>query len=208
MIDQRLAAFAGVRAQTLAGVAPLRQPQLDFRPREGSWSIGEIADHLILAEALYRGEITRLIAMVQNGERPYLKRSFADVNVSPLYLPDVMLSFLEVPFGMMSRMIPESVRSVVTQFPIVPIRNPDVATPRFGRPAAELREDLTNSLARTRALIEEHATLDFTRMVSEHPLTGAANVEQIFGFLTLHERRHHVQMERVRINPRFPAASS
>ena len=164
MIDACFAAFAGVRAQTLAGVAPLTQPQLDFRPREGSWSIGEIADHLILAEALYRGEIERLIAMVKNGERPYLKRSFADVNVSPLHLPDVMLSFLEVPFGMMSRMIPESVRSVVTQFPIVPVRNPDVATPRFGRPAAELREDLTSSLARTRALIEEHATLDFTRM--------------------------------------------
>jgi hypothetical protein len=45
-------------------------------------------------------------------------------------------------------------------------------------------------------------------MVSQHPLTGPTNVEQIFGFLTLHERRHHVQMERVRINPKFPPASS
>ena len=45
-------------------------------------------------------------------------------------------------------------------------------------------------------------------MISEHPLTGATNVEQIFGFLTLHERRHHVQMERVRISPTFPQAAS
>lgn len=208
MIGQQVAAFAGARAQTIAAVAPLTQAQLDFRPREGSWSIGEVADHLILAEALYRGEIARLIEMVKKGERPYLKRTFADVNVSPLYLPNALLTMLELPFGIMSRMIPQSVRSMVTEFPLLPTRNPDVATPRAGRPAAELRQDLQDAIARTRALISEHATMDFTKMVSEHPLTGTTNVEQIFRFLMLHERRHHVQMERVRITPSFPPAAS
>lgn len=208
MIGVKVAAFAGARAQTLAAVAPLTQAQLDFRPREGSWSIGEVADHLILAEGLYRGEIERLIELVKKGQRPYLKRSFSDVNVSPLYLPDAVLSMLELPFGIVSRMIPQSVRDAVTEFPLVPTRNPDIATPCYARPAAELRRDLVGSLEKTRALIDANAAMDFTKMVSQHPLTGATNVEQIFGFLTLHERRHHVQMERVRINPKFPPASS
>ncbi|HEX4567231.1 MAG TPA: DinB family protein, partial [Vicinamibacterales bacterium] len=118
MIDQQVATFGGARAQTIAAVAPLTQTQLDFRPREASWSVGEVADHLILAEALYRGEIERLIEMVRKGERPRLKRSFADVNVSPLYLPDAVLSMLELPFGIMSGMIPRSVRRIITQFPL------------------------------------------------------------------------------------------
>jgi hypothetical protein len=208
MMDEQLVAFAGARAQTRAAVAPLTQEQLDFRPREGSWSIGEVADHLILAEGLYRSEIERLIDMVKKGERPYLKRSFSDVNVSPLHIPNGMLSMLDLPFGLVSRMIPESVRSFVTEFPLLPTRNPDIATPSYRRPAAELRNDLDTSLATTRALIQTNAAMDFTKMISEHPLTGATNVEQMFRFLTLHERRHHVQMERVRINPRFPTAAS
>jgi hypothetical protein len=208
MIDERVAAFAGARAQTLAAVAPLTQAQLEFRPREGSWSIGEVADHLILAEGLYRGEIERLIEMVKRGERPYLKRSFSDINVSPLFLPNPVLSMLELPFGIVSRLIPQSVRAAITEFPLVPTRNPDIATPCYGRPAADLRQALAESLATTKALIAANATLDFTKMISEHPLTGATNVEQIFGFLTLHERRHHVQMERVRISPTFPQAAS
>ena len=208
MIDERVAAFAGARAQTLAAVAPLTQAQLEFRPREGSWSIGEVADHLILAEGLYRGEIERLIEMAKNGERPYLKRSFSDINVSPLFLPNPVLSMLELPFGIVSRLIPQSVRAAITEFPLVPTRNPDIATPCYGRPAAELRQALAESVAKTKALIAENAAMDFTKMISEHPLTGATNVEQIFGFLTLHERRHHVQMERVRISPTFPQAAS
>jgi hypothetical protein len=90
----------------------------------------------------------------------------------------------------------------------VPTRNPDIATPCYARPAAELRQGLAESLAATRALIAQNASMDFTNMVTEHPLTGATNVEQVFAFLTLHERRHQVQMERVRINPQFPRASS
>src|SRR5215469_7667132 len=105
MVPETLASLSAARAQTLAAVAPLTQAQLEFRPREGSWSIGEVADHLTLAEGLYRGEIERLIEMVKNGERPYLKHSFSDINVSPLYLPAPVLSMLELPFGIVSRML-------------------------------------------------------------------------------------------------------
>ena len=44
---------ATARAATVRLVAPLNQAQLDFSPQAGTWSIGEILDHLLLVEALY-----------------------------------------------------------------------------------------------------------------------------------------------------------
>ena len=42
-LRERLNAFAAARADTLALLAPLSQAQLDFAPRPGRWSIGEVA---------------------------------------------------------------------------------------------------------------------------------------------------------------------
>jgi uncharacterized damage-inducible protein DinB len=204
VIPDSLAGLKATRAQTLAALAPLSQAQLDFSPGPGRWSIGEVADHLLLAEGLYRDEIARLVALARAGQRPYLKRSFDDINVAPLHLPTPILSLLQVPFSIMSRMLPDQVRSIVTEFPVLPTRNPDAATPRRGRPGAELRAALARSLAQTSALVEANGDLDFTGMISEHPLTGASDVPQILRFLSLHERRHQGQMERVRSISRFP----
>lgn len=201
---ERLRAFAGVRAETLATIGPLTQAQLDFVPRPGKWSIGEIADHLRLSEALWRGEIGRLVALAAAGKRAHLKHSFADINVSPLHIPDTVLSMLEVPFGIMNRFVPDALIGFVTEFPILPTRNPDVATPQPRRPAAELTADLKAAIDETRELIDGHANLDFERMVCEHPLTGVTNVPQILTFMARHERRHQGQMDRVRSESGFP----
>jgi uncharacterized damage-inducible protein DinB len=194
------------RALTLAAVEPLSSAQLKFSPRPGRWSVGEIADHLVLSEAMYRGIFGQLVELARAGRPTYRRHSFADVNVAPLHLPDAVLSWMEVPLGIMNRLIPDSVIGLMTEFPILPTRNPDIATPRPGRSAAELKADLAASMAKTRAIIESNADLDFDELVSEHPLMGRTNVTQILTFLARHERRHQGQMERVRADPRFPTA--
>ena len=202
----RLRELVSVRALTVAAVGPLSQAQLDFSPRPGRWSVGELADHMLLSEDLYRGIITRLVELARAG-RPTLRRhSFSEVNVAPLHLPNAMLSWMEVPIGLMVRLVPDSVIGFLTEFPVLPTRNPDVATPRPGRPAAELKAELLGSMTKTRAIIESNADLAFDRLVSEHPLTGRSNVTQILTFLAQHERRHQRQMEGVRVDPRFPPA--
>ncbi len=206
VIGSPLAAFEATRAQTLAALAPLSQAQLDFAPAPGRWSIGEVADHLLLAEGLNRGEVAALAELARAGRPAHLKRSFDDINVAPFYLPTPLLSWFEMPLSLVSRALPDGVRSVVTEFPLVPTRNPDRATPRRGRDARELRAELAGSIAETRMLIEGNSDLDFTRLISEHPLTGESNVPQILQFLSLHERRHQRQMERVRLDSRFPKA--
>ena len=201
---ERLNDFAAARTLTLASIAPLSQPQLDFSPRSGSWSIGEVVDHLLRVERLYRSEIAELAALARAGRTPYRKHSFSEVNVAPLYLPDAVLSWLSVPFGVLSRVIPDRVRGIMTELPIVPTRHPDVAAPTPRRGAADLKADLSSSLAATRTLIESSGDLDLDALVSEHPLTGRTNVAQMMTFLARHESRHQGQMERVRVDPRFP----
>lgn len=204
MIDGPLAAVAETRKRTLAVIEPLSQRQLDFSQGTGRWSIGEIAHHIVLSESIYRDEIARLIALARAGKRPYIHRSFKDVNVAPLFLPESIFSMMEIPMGIMSRFIPTSVRSFMTEYPLVPTRNPDIATPRTGMPGQELRAALARGVDETRALIAANRDLDFSRMISEHPLTGATAVPDILHFLSLHERRHQGQMERVRLDSRFP----
>jgi len=201
----RLSELESARAQTLGMTGALSQGQLDFAPRTGVWSIGEILDHLVLAEALYRGEIARLIELARAGRRPYLRRTFDEINVAPMYVPTIVLSLFSTPIAIMSRTMPDSVRRLLTEFPLVPTRNPDLATPRRHRPAAALQSDLRQSLADTRALLATNRDLQFDRMISEHPLTGATSVPQMLGFLALHERRHQGQIDRVRRQRSFPA---
>lgn len=202
----RLTDLASVRALTLAAVTPLSQRQLDFSPRPDRWSIGEIADHLLLAERQYREEIGRLIALARSGQRPYIRRSFAEANVAPLFIPDAVLSMLDVPFSLFGRFVPDAVRAVITELPLLPTRNPTFATPRPQRPAAALRTDLAASIKETAGLLASNADIDFTQLISEHPLTGRTNVPQILIFLARHERRHQRQMEDVRMAEGFPHA--
>jgi uncharacterized damage-inducible protein DinB len=192
------------RAATLRLVASLNQAQLDFSPRQGQWSAGEVLDHLLLAEAMYRDDIARLIAMKRAGQRPYLRRTFADVNVSPFYLPDVVLPLLTLPLTIANVFMPAFVRDLAIEYAVIPTRNPDRTTPRARRAAAALRAELLTSQAYLRELLSANADLDFTEMVSEHPLTGPNDVPAMLAFLARHERRHQGQIARLKAHPRFP----
>jgi uncharacterized damage-inducible protein DinB len=205
-VRDSLNGLEAARRQTLAILAPFSQAQLDFAPRPGRWSIGEVADHLRLSEQLWRDELHRLVLLARAGKPARLKHSFADINVSPLHIPDSVLSLLETPFSFMNRFVPDSVIGLITEFPILPTRNPDMATPRARRTKAELIADLRAALEETQQLIDSNADLDFLQMTSEHPLMGANNVPQVLNFLARHERRHHAQMNGVSGDSRFPRA--
>ena len=205
-MGDELNALASARADTLRLVASLTQQQLDFSARSGQRSIGEVVDHLLLSEGMYRDETARLVQLKRAGRRPYLRRSFDEINVSPMHLPDVVLPWLAMPLTVMNYFVPAVVRELATEYMPVPMRNPDRATPRARRRGDELRAGMLSSLAETRALLTANADLDFREMVSEHPLMGASNVPQILAFLARHERRHQGQIGRVKTDPRFPVS--
>jgi hypothetical protein len=208
MAEDLLTDVDAARAQTVRMAASLSQRQLDFVPGPGRWSIGEVIDHLLLIQTLNQEEIVELIALKRAGRRPYLRRTFRDINTSPLFLPDAVLPWLDVPLTLMNHVVPDAVRDLMTAFPIVPSRSPDRGIPRPHRPGVDLRSDLLTSLAGLRALMTANADLDFRTMVLEHPLTGVSHVPRILKTLAQHERRHQRQIDGVRDDRKFPSSRS
>ena len=128
------------------------------------------------------------------------------MNVGPAFLPRPFLPLLEIPFTMISAFMPDVIVDTLTVMPLLPVRNPDIATPQANRNAAELTGELATSIDDTRLLLEANGDIDFRELISQHPFTGYSNVPRILRFLAMHERRHHNQIARVKAEPNFPRA--
>jgi uncharacterized damage-inducible protein DinB len=189
-----LGSFRSARAQTLALVRDLSQAQLNYTPAPGKWSVGEVLDHLLLAERFFQGEIRRLIELKRAGRKPVLQRRIKDFNVSIGFIPKSLLSFLEVPFTFFNPLVPRAVRDFLLRSRLIPAQHPDVAAPRKGRAGQDLRADLISSLQETTALFEANADLDFRELIHQHPLLGTNHVLDLLRMLVLHEQRHQGQV--------------
>ncbi len=195
------------REQTVTMVQGLSQDQMDYRPEPGKWSVGEVLDHLILGQRLNLCYIAQVIGMEEAGQRPVLQLSFTDVDVSIAYLPKAVLPAFEVPFRVMNMFLPSSVRDFLTRYRLVPAQNAEITTPRRGRAADELRNDLITSLKEMEVLLESHQHLDYSEMVVEHPLLGSNTVTGLLRFLALHEQRHQSQIKGVLSSPGFASST-
>ena len=207
MYQADLAFFRATRHRTLELVEGLSQAQTEFSPGPSRWSVAEVLDHLLLAEGLNRREIAQLIDLAKSGRRPYLNRTFADLNVSIAFIPKAMLPFLEVPFRLLNMLMPSCARELMTRYRLIPAQNPDVGTPRQGRLIDDLRQELRSSLQETEVLFEANPTLDYRAMIHQHPLTGVNNVLQLLRFVASHERRHQSQISDILRLPGFPRAA-
>ncbi len=183
-----------VRAKTLELVRGASQDQLDGRPAPGRWSPGEVLDHLILSDRIYRADIERLFELARAGERPLVRRSFADLNPSVLFFPKPLLPLLEPPLAVMNLFLPRSLRDRIARTRWIPAQNPDAAEPRRGRAGDALRRELEQSLAATEALFRSAGSLDLEAMEHEHPLLGRRDLDGLLGFIADHEERHQAQI--------------
>jgi hypothetical protein len=181
---------------------------MDYAPAPGKWSVGEVLDHLLLGEKLNRSYIAKVIEMKKAGQQPVLKLSFADVNVSVGYIPKSLLPFAEVPFTLLNMFLPGSVRDFMTRYRIIPSQNANQTTPRRGRSADELRNELVFFLKEMEALLQANSHLNYYEMRIQHPLMGANDVPGLLRFLALHEQRHQSQISDIMLSSRFPAAIS
>jgi hypothetical protein len=204
MYEQSLEMLGLARAETLRLCAGLTQQQSDFSPGVGKWSIGEVLDHLLLAEKLFRGIYLKLIQMQKSGQRPVIRVGFDEVNTRIGYIPKAVMPMLEIPFTMMNLFIPTAVREVMTQFRILPAQNPDAAAPQNGKPVDELHSALTVSYEETAALLRANPGLNYREMRYIHPLMGDNNVLQSLRIVALHERRHQGQIRDILHSRRFP----
>src|SRR5205823_14202559 len=98
MYQQDLEMLRLTRAETLRLTAGVDQAQSEFAPAAEKWSVGEVLDHLLLAENYYRAIFGRLIELQKSGAPAVISASFSEVNTSIAFLPKSMLPMAEVPF--------------------------------------------------------------------------------------------------------------
>lgn len=204
MVQAELEQLCAVRSRTLALIQDLSQKQLDYVPEPGEWSVGEVMDHLILAEQVLRGDIAILIERTKAGQTPYLYRSFAEFNARPAFIPECALPFLEVPLNFLNMFTPAVIReSLIRNAPVRALAS-DVTLPRPRRTKAELSEELRATLHETETLFAVNPSLDYDKMQHQHPLFGVQTVPQLLRTLWLHEQAHQDQLARVLASPQFP----
>lgn len=195
--ETELSRLEAVRARTLALVQGLPQEELDRVPADGGWSVGEILDHLLKAEAANRRILDTLIGLARSGRRPYLFDPLTSGGLAPAFVPRGLLPLLSVPSALASMLIPFSLRESLIRNRLFPASASDELQPRTGRPADELRTELERSVAETRDLLAGNANLDFRRMVHQHPFLGANSVPEILLLTATHEERHQDQIREV-----------
>src|SRR5260370_31860893 len=120
MFNQDLEMFRLTRAETLRVSAGINEAQSEFAPASGKWSVGEVLDHLLLAEDFYRGIFARLVEIEKSGARPVISSSFAEVNTSIAYIPKSLLPLLEVPFTVFNMFGPPGAKGAWTPTVLLP----------------------------------------------------------------------------------------
>lgn len=172
------------RAELTANCRALTQAQLDFRPHEEAWSIGENLDHLHLVEQ----SVAKLFA---------LKLKQAQAENTPR---------IEAAIGEQ-----ESLLGSLDAFKIETVvqkrKNPPYTAPRAGLSKAELDAELEGSRIALRNTIEALADYDLAHLTHEHPALGEIDLYRWILFVGKHERRHLAQIKNVKADPHFPAAT-
>lgn len=227
MYQEELSLLRSTRSETIELVEKLSEEQLRFSPKPGlksfeipffalrsvspsrpKWSTGEVLDHLILFEKVFRQDISFIIQLETSNRAPILRLGFEEINVSFGFIPRSFLPLLEIPVGAFSQLLPNSLVEWLTQNRLLPAQNPDVAAPRKGRVKQDLLNDLRASVSETEALFEANPHLDYREMFRQHPTTGRQNVLEAVRMIALHEKRHHSQIREILADQDFPGQNA
>ncbi len=203
MSAQELQFFRATRTQTLSVLDGLTQSQIEFKTAPNKWSVGETLDHILLAGQLGVRQIKTLIDMQKSGSEPYLRVTFADVNVAPIFLPKSLLPFFELPFAVTSMFTPGCVKDFLISNRMFAAKNPDVAEPRNGRSKKELKDELNASFQELENVFAENTGLNYQEMKISHPVFGVYDVPGYLRFMAQHEQRHQSQIAEILSDTRF-----
>jgi hypothetical protein len=159
------------REVLLAAVANVPESRRDERSRDGSWTVGEVLDHLALVE----GSVVRLLE--RRAERARAEGLGPDRETTSIlgclddYRVDSRERLLEAP---------EMVRP-----------GPEAS-------AAAALAALGESRRALRAAMERADGLDLTAVGARHPILGELHLYRWLVMVGKHERRHALQIEALR----------
>jgi hypothetical protein len=165
-----------VRAEVLREVEGLSQAQADWKPDAREWSVGEVLDHLTIAEVA-TGKLTT--KLTREAEAAGAARPF------PADLP----AFAPMPSP-----------------PPGPAEAPPVVWPGHGKPIGELLATMRATRQRSRQSIEKLATIDPRPLVFKHFRLGDLSLAQWWQLQADHDGIHLEQIRAIERAPGFPGS--
>ena len=166
-----------VRADVLREVDGLSQRQADWKPSDNDWSVGEIVDHLTIAETATSKLTTKLLKEVQAGSAAAI-------------FPHDLTELSAPPIG------PGGGGGEA----------PPVVWPGHGKPIGELVSAMKATRARSRESVERLAGCDPRRLTFKHFRFGDMDLGQWWRLTAAHDAMHLRQIREVKSAPGFPRA--
>lgn len=164
-----------VRADVLREVDGLSQRQADWKPGAGDWSVGEIVDHLTIAETATSKLTTKLLKEVQAGSAAAVfPHDLSELTAAPLREGD------------------EGGEA------------PPVVQPGHGKPVGELVSAMKATRLRSRESVERLATCDPRQLKFKHFRFGDMDLGQWWRLTAAHDAMHLRQIRGVKSAPGFP----
>ena len=165
-----------VRAEVLREADGLSQRQADWKPSEKDWSVGEVIDHLTIAE-IATGKLTTKLT----------REAEATGVLAPF--PADLTALTPLAAG-----------------PAANADAPQVVWPGHGKPIRELLTTMRATRERSRQSIEKLATLDPRKLVFKHFRLGDLDLAQWWQLQARHDGIHLAQIRDVKRAPGFPKA--
>lgn len=178
-LRSQLDAVVARRSNFEAHVRGMSEAQLRFRPARGSWSVGEVAEHLLhvereIVKASTRPDVQR------RGQRRTPKQWLLTKGFRAVTLFNIRIK------------IPEKVAGLVT-----PGSTPDMAA--IWKEWREMHEQLERFL-------DTLGPADVDDMAFRHPVMGPTSIGGILPFFINHFDHHMRQVRRIRAAAGFPGA--
>lgn len=163
------------RAEVLREVEGLSQAQSAWRPGARDWSIGEVIDHLAIAEVATGKLTTKLTKEAAAGG-------------APAVFPHDLAEFVALPAAVTGA-----------------ADAPPAVWPTAGKPFAELLATLRATRERSRQSFDRLAACDPRRLRFKHFRFGDLDLAQWWRLTAEHDRVHLAQIRDIKRAPGFPA---
>jgi hypothetical protein len=173
-VEQLWGELQAVRAQVLREAEGLSQAQADWKPSEKDWSVGEVIDHLTIAEVA-TGKLTTKLT----------REAEAVGRLAPF--PAGLAAFPPLPAA-----------------PPGDAEAPPVVWPHHGKSIAELIATMKATRERSRQSIERLGAIDPRPLTFKHFRLGEMDLAQWWTLQAEHDGIHLAQIREVKGTAGFP----
>lgn len=167
--------------EVLTVFGDLSAEQLNWKPGENEWSIGQCFDHLIKTDSLYFPNVQKVADGTHENNW-----------------------FSVIPFltGFVGKML----KKAVSPDSLKKMKAPGIFVPSSSEISETIIEDFGKNQEKLISLMEAVKNLDIQKIKIPTPISPAANIylNDAFEAILMHERRHFNQAKRVMENEGFP----